>query len=57
MARKLTYNELERTANELEKDLLAYKSATEDALKAKKELAGQQLAGRQIEMHPGKVNR
>ena len=39
MARKLTYNELERTVNELEKDLLACKSATEDALKAKKELA------------------
>jgi PAS domain S-box-containing protein len=39
MARKLTYNELEQTVNELEKDLLAYKSAKEDAVKAKEELA------------------
>jgi PAS domain S-box-containing protein len=39
MARKLTYNELERTVYELEKDLLAYKSATEDAIKVKEELA------------------
>ena len=39
MARKLTYNELERTVNGLEKDLLAYKSAAEDAVKAKEELA------------------
>ena len=39
MARKLTYNELERTVNGIEKDLLAYKSAAEDAVKAKEELA------------------
>ena len=32
MARKLTYNELEQTVNELEKDLLAYKNAKESAL-------------------------
>ena len=39
MARKLTYNELEQTVSELEKDLLAYKKAKEDAVKAKEELA------------------
>jgi len=39
MARKLTYNELEQMVNEIEKDLLEYKSAKEDAVKAKKELA------------------
>lgn len=39
MARTLTYNELERTVNELEKDILRYKRANEDALKTKDELA------------------
>jgi len=38
MARKLTYNELEQTVNELEKDLLAYKKAKESALRAKEQL-------------------
>jgi PAS domain S-box-containing protein len=39
MARKLTYNELEQTVSELEKDLLAYKKAKADAVKAKEQLA------------------
>jgi transcriptional regulator with PAS, ATPase and Fis domain len=39
MARKLTYNELEQTVKELEKDLLAYKNAKEFAVKDKEELA------------------
>ena len=39
MARKLTYNELEQTVNELEKELLAYKNAKEIAVKDKEELA------------------
>ena len=39
MARTLTYNEMKQTVSELEKDLLAYKSAKEDAVKAKEELA------------------
>jgi len=38
MARKLTYNELEQTVNELEKDLLAYKNAKESAFRAKEQL-------------------
>ncbi len=38
MARKLTYNELEQTVNELEKDLLEYKNAKESAFKAKEQL-------------------
>lgn len=39
MARKLTYNEMEQTVSELEQELLAYKKAKEDAVKAKEELA------------------
>ena len=39
MARTLTYNEMKQTLSELEKDLLAYKRATETAVKAKDELA------------------
>ena len=39
MGRKLTYNELERTVNELEKDLLACKNAKEAAVKDKEGLA------------------
>ncbi|MCP4296515.1 MAG: PAS domain-containing protein [Proteobacteria bacterium] len=39
MARKLTYNELEQTVNELEKDILVYKNAKEIAVKDKEELA------------------
>ena len=39
MARTLTYNEMKQTVSELEKDLLAYKSAKEDAVKAKEEMA------------------
>lgn len=39
MARKLTYNELEQTVNELEQDLLACMKAKEDAVKAREELA------------------
>ena len=38
MARKLTYNELEQTVNELEKDLLAYKNAKDSAFRAKERL-------------------
>ena len=38
MARKLTYNELEQTVNELEKDLLAYKNVKESAFRAKEQL-------------------
>jgi PAS domain S-box-containing protein len=38
MARKLTYNELEQTVNELEKDLLEYKNAKESAFRAKEQL-------------------
>jgi len=38
MARKLTYNELEQMVNEIEKDLLEYKRANEDALKTIEEL-------------------
>ena len=38
MARKLTYNELEQTVNELEKDLLTYKNAKESAFRAKEQL-------------------
>jgi PAS domain S-box-containing protein len=39
MARKLIYNELEQMVNEIEKDLLEYKRANENALKAIEELA------------------
>ena len=39
MARILTYNELEHTVYELEKNLLACKKAKRDAVKAKEELA------------------
>ena len=38
MDRKLTYNELEQMVNEIEKDLLEYKRANEDALKTIEEL-------------------
>ena len=38
MARKLTYNELEQTVNELEKDLLACKNTKESAFRAKEQL-------------------
>jgi transcriptional regulator with PAS, ATPase and Fis domain len=39
MARTLTYNEMKQTVSELEKDLLEYKRANEDALKTIEELA------------------
>jgi PAS domain S-box-containing protein len=39
MARKLTYNELEQMVNEIERDLLEYKKAYENALKTIEELA------------------
>jgi transcriptional regulator with PAS, ATPase and Fis domain len=39
MARKLTYHELEQTVGELEHDLLTFKNAKEDAVKAKELLA------------------
>jgi len=39
MARKLTYNELEQTVNELEQDLLACQKDKEDAERALEELA------------------
>lgn len=38
MARTLTYNEMKQTVSELEKDLLEYKRANEDALKTIEEL-------------------
>jgi PAS domain-containing protein len=38
MARKLTYSELEQCVGILEHDLLAYKKAKADAVKAKEEL-------------------
>jgi PAS domain S-box-containing protein len=38
MARKLTYNELEHTVNELEKEFLEYKNAKESAFRAKEQL-------------------
>lgn len=38
MARKLTYNELEHTVKELEKEFLEYKNAKESAFRAKEQL-------------------